>query len=324
MESSALLQSKETSPSAFLSSEHSRSLDTRGGAKKAAAVAAVGPSPKDKRIATITYFADIFFGGTTLIFLVLWVRSLLAFKKPDYIDGFPNFNKMVLKQGFCNAIDPKPWPPTQVLCGIVDLILVVGSYFLLGDAIKTPEGGLKRFYIAAIVYTLIHGATHYSVHAMPGIASGPLWVPGNLQLSISGIVLMSVVMIFAPYILYSLLSNLKIENAVAIAGGFWVAIIAFFAIFLQQKEFALTYINVTIFLTMYGLRPLLIGKDKDEDIKIRVGMSPSSIPLFLVTTTVAIGVMCMEPLVCKAWFESVGGHVWFDIALFAMLLTSFS
>ena len=281
-----------------------------------------GPSEEAKSIATTTYYADLIWGGGTLVFLVLWIRSLLLFQKPNYPDEFPNFNKMVLKAGFCNAIDPSPWPPTQTLCGIVDLLLVIGSYFLLGDAVKTPEGGLKPAYLASIIYTLIHGATHYSVQINPDISTGPLWDPNNLAMSIIGTALMSVVMIFAPLLLYFLLETVNVSNALPIAGGYWAAVIAIFAIFLNDKAFALTYINVTIFLTIFGLRPFLIGKDTTEDIEKRVSMTPLSLPLFLVSTSFAIGIMCMEPLVCKSWFESIGGHVWFDIALFVMLTNS--
>lgn len=277
---------------------------------------------KDKRIAKITYYSDLLWGGSTLVFLILWLRSMAAYGKPNYVNEFPNFNAMVLNEGFCNAISPSPWPPTQTLCGIVDLILVLGSYFLAGDIIRTPDGKLKPFYLGSAIYTLIHGFTHYSVEKNPSISTGPLWDKNNLGISLVGTALLSVVMIFAPAILWMILDSLDISNALPLAGGYWAAVVAVFVMALNRKEFALTYINVTIFLTIYGLRPFLIGKDTPDDIERRVSQTPSNIPLYLITTTAAIGIMCMEPLVCKDWFESVGGHVWFDVALFALLFNS--
>jgi len=276
-----------------------------------------------RRIAKVTYLFDKIWAGATLIFLILWVKSLMNFQDSDYVDTFPNFNKMVLEDGFCNKISPAPFPPTQTLCGIVDLILVVGSYFILGDKVKGADGKLSMGFLTSAIYTLIHGATHYSVQKNPGIAKGPLWIPGDLKMSIIGTVLMSVVMIFAPALLYLILDSIDVENALSISGGYWVAIIAFFAVFLKNKAFALTYINVTIFLTFFGLRSLLIKADTDKDIETRAGQTPKQLKMYLITTSLAIGLMCMEPLVCKDWYESIGGHVWFDFGLFLMLMSAF-
>ena len=262
-------------------------------------------------------------GGSTLVFLVLWVRSLLTMNTPGYVDSFPNFNTVVLKQGFCNKVleAGSKGIPTQTMCGIIDLILVTVSSVLLKNKIKGDDGKITPLFLVTAIYTLIHGATHYSVQKFPSISTGPL-LNGNIVESVVGLALLAVVMIFAPAGLWTILEDANINNALPIAGGFWVAIVALYALVIKQKEFALTYINVTIFLAIYGVRPLLVGKDKPEDIDTRVKSLPKNIPLYLLATTAAIGVMCFEPLVCKDWFSQVGGHVWFDIALFAMLMSN--
>ena len=118
--------------------------------------------------------------------------------------------------------------------------------------------------------------------------------------------------------------DFKFTNPVAVFFVWLISVWAYGFVF-NQREYALTYINVVIFLLYYGTRALLIGIKTPEDIKAREVALDDRFPNFWfgqLTTIVVIFIMCSEPLFCDGWFGKAGGHVLFEVALYSYLMSA--
>ena len=108
------------------------------------------------------------------------------------------------------------------------------------------------------------------------------------------------------------------NGGIVVGVAAWVAFILFYMFGIKEKVYALTYINVTIFFPIFGSRALLLKKKDPKRLDFYMG---PSVLKTIIATTANIVVMCFEPLACKDWFASVGGHVWFDVTLWLMLMS---
>lgn len=90
------------------------------------------------------------------------------------------------------------------------------------------------------------------------------------------------------------------------------------ALGIQEKVFALTFINVTIYLSIFGARALVFDKNDERRLDFYSGKTAMAT---ILAATANMVVMCFEPLVCKNWFASVGGHIWFDVTLWMMMMS---
>jgi hypothetical protein len=262
---------------------------------------------------SLTYYADIAWNFSLLIFMVFWLRSKTQFETGNYVDAFPNFNTMVLKDGFC--INPTPKGPlgTLKLCGIADATLIIGSYLMFKD--KLDIGMNKLLFLASAGYTVLHGAIHF----FEVDQSGQIFSSDNSMFqNVLGVALLAVITAFTPIGINGTFNQVEKKGGLVVGVAAWVAFVLFYMFGIKEKVYALTYINVTIFLSIFGSRALLLKKKDPKRLEFYMG---PSVLKTIIAVTANIAVMCFEPLACKDWFASVGGHVWFDVTLWLMLMS---
>jgi hypothetical protein len=263
---------------------------------------------------SLSYYVDIAWSVIILIFMVFWFRSKIQFEAGNYVHAFPNFNTMVLKDGFC--INPTPKGPlgTLKLCGIADAILTSGSYLRFRD--KLNIGRNKVFFYASAGYTLLHGAIHF----FEVDQTGQIFSSANsMGQNVLGVALLAVITAFTPIGINGTFNQIGKKGGLVVGVAAWVAFVLFYMFGIKEKVYALTYINVTIFLSIFGSRALLLKKKDPRRLEFYMG---PSVLKTIIATTVNIMVMCFEHLACKDWFASVGGHIWFDVTLWVMLMSA--
>mmetsp|Transcript_28271 Transcript_28271/g.40399 ORF Transcript_28271/g.40399 Transcript_28271/m.40399 type:complete len:367 (-) Transcript_28271:111-1211(-) len=298
----------------------SKSLSTLSSLTRLAGGSAESLSP------AFTYYLDVFLTLLVGGFTAIWFVSMQKFQadRDNYLDEFPNFNKQVMEKGFCLAKDKSTnlfGLETEKLCGIADLLLVVFSYFKYKDSFVEGDfqlwGGqimTKEKFFMFSLFTLVHGAIHFS----ESNTSGKILGGGSLVESILVVGLLAAMSIFSRLGLMDTFEQAGKSGWDAIATGVWLSLVAAFAIGINEKAFALTFINVSTFLPVLAARVLLLKKDDERRLKGfyegKTAMGP------VIIAIIHLAVMFFEPLVCKAWFESVGGHLWFDVSLWFMLI----
>lgn len=265
----------------------------------------------------VTYYFDIIWTLAVSIFMIVWLKSKSLYDTSleggaPYADELPNFNKMVLKDGFC--IDDKFLQiGTLKVCGLVDLLLVVGSYFFYKDRLPLENNKVK-FYASA-AYTLLHG----SVHGFEIDQTGKIWDKDNgLPMNILGVFLLAAITSFTPIGINDVFKQAGKEGGLVAGVSAWIAFIALYVFGIKEKVYALTFINVTIYLSIFGARALVFPKDDER----RLDFYSGRYRLFtILAATANIVVMCFEPLACKSWFAAVGGHAWFDVTLWLFMMS---
>jgi len=287
------------------------SLSKRGGS-----AVAVKPSART----LWSYYSDMMI--TVLIggFTCLWFKSLAANNKDELGIGFPFFEKSFLANGFCNKVYENPGtggPLTQKFCFYADCVMVIASYFLAKSRGKETNLG----YISMAIYTIIHGVIHYSVFRIPNVATGPLTVVGTVMLSF--------VMILCPMALYSVLTVApQTKNkgvALPISAVTWLVSVAVYYFTFKKKDYALPYINVSVFLVMYSAKTILLGLKDDDQIAARDAFDANffkNYGLGQLATYFVIVILICEPIYCGSWFGNAGGHLLFDIALYTFLMVA--
>jgi hypothetical protein len=172
----------------------------------------------------------------------------------------------------------------------------------------------------AVAYPLAHGAAHLAIFL--NIIS----VEGEISKPIE-VIALAAILSMGPIAAYTNMSlknkPVSEEKRVRICLGIWALMVLIFVKVIKKAVFALLYINVSINFCIMGSRLLLFGYKEDEDIDQRMNIFG---PLFfpsMVTISLVILVMWIEPTMCDAWFSKAGGHVWFDVALILMGLTGF-
>lgn len=170
-------------------------------------------------------------------------------------------------------------------------------------------------YFGSAAYTLIHG----SVHFFEIDQTGTIWdSTKSLGTNVLGVGLMTLITAFTPIGIKGVFEDAGKEGGLVAGITAWIAFVAYYVIGIKEKVYALTYINVTIFLSIFGARTLLLKKNDEQRLNFYMG---PSVLLTVLAMTANIAVMCIEPLACKAWFASVGGHIWFDVTLWLMMMS---
>jgi len=265
----------------------------------------------------LSFYAELGWTISISIFMLLWLYSMKMYDSSptDYVDKFPNFNKMVLRDGFC--INPNPSGPsglgTLKLCGIADALLIICSYFAYKDKLHIGKNRTIFFFCAG--YTFLHGSLHF----LEINGKGDIWNPNKSlwqnALSVGSLTLITAI---TPMGISDNFKQANKKGGLIIGITAWIAFVLLYIVGIKDMAYALTYINVTIFLSLFGSRTFLFKKDDPKRLKYYTG---SSVLLTVLAVTANIVVMCIEPLVCKAWFASVGGHIWFDVTLWLMFMS---
>ena len=115
------------------------------------------------------------------------------------------------------------------------------------------------------IYTIIHGSVHYSIFSNPGLSTGPFDALSTTILSL--------ILIFCPLGLFGVLDvapQTKSKGIVSpISVATWLGCVAACYFIFEKKDYALTFINVSIFLLMYAAKTLLLGLKDDDQIAAR-------------------------------------------------------
>ncbi len=266
----------------------------------------------------LTFYAELCWTVGISVFMFLWLRSKNKFEAgtPPYLDELPNFNKQVLKDGFCinpNKADTFLGLGTLKLCFIADLILVVGSYFLYKD--RLDIGNNKLLYYGMGAYTIFHGA----IHGFELSGSGPLVSPDQTTfMNVLGVILLAVITVLTPLGINLTFEQAGKEGGLMYGVAAWILFVAYYVFGIKEKQYALTYINISFFLPFFASRTFLMGRKDENRLEYYTGNVKMST---IIATTANILIMCCEPLVCKDWFASVGGHVWFDVTLWILFMS---
>eukprot|EP00553_Chaetoceros_curvisetus_P009945 CAMPEP_0204617644 /NCGR_PEP_ID=MMETSP0717-20131115/4551_1 /ASSEMBLY_ACC=CAM_ASM_000666 /TAXON_ID=230516 /ORGANISM="Chaetoceros curvisetus" /LENGTH=348 /DNA_ID=CAMNT_0051631217 /DNA_START=38 /DNA_END=1084 /DNA_ORIENTATION=- len=301
---------------AFLAKESSsKAVSTR------ADVSSRGGDLVTAAMTRLTFYAEVIWTIGISVFMFLWLRSKGEYeagtpKGSGYSDTFPNFNKQVLQEGFCinlNKADTFLGLGTFKICGIADLILVVGSYFLYKD--RLDIGNNKLIYYGSAGYTLLHGA----VHGFEVDQTGQLVSDENSPaMNALGVFLLAAITCFTPIGIKGIFEDCGKEGGLMYGVAAWIFFVAFYALGIKEKVYALTYINVTIFLSIFATRVFLMGRKDENRLNFYMGNNKMAT---VIAASANILIMCCEPLVCKDWFASVGGHLWFDVTLWLFMMS---
>jgi len=263
----------------------------------------------------LTWYMDIIWSVAIVIFMVVWLKSKSLYDSDptNYPDALPNFNKQVLEDGFCINREATGLG-TLKKCGIADAILIIVSYFIYKDQLAIPFN--KSLFTVSVLYTIVHGLIHF----LEVDQTGQIWSDENsMALNLAGVGLLGLITCFTPIGINKTFNDVGKAGGLAVGIAAWIAFILFYAMGIKEKVYALTYINVTIFLSIFGARALLMGKDDKQRLEFYSG---KSILMTIIAATANIAVMVFEPLACSGWFAGVGGHVWFDVTLWLFLMSA--
>ena len=262
----------------------------------------IGITAEERSRAKISYYLDCINLISTLLFTGLFLNAIVEFRSGT---GTGYFDPRFVEEGFCNH----PELPTMQHCAFFDWTMAAVVFFF-GYRSPKPDYG-------AIGYLIGHGQGHWEAHTNP--------IPENPVLSKPvEIVILSVIIGFAGCkFIYDILSENKgwgKTKSALFAGSLLAAMCYIYAVYIQYKVFALTFINTSIFLMLNIGRALFLGYESDKDIKFRskmMGLKTGS--WFFCCYAAEFAVMAitwLEPLTCSTFFSHVGGHLWFDVALF--------
>lgn len=195
--------------------------------------------------------------------------------------------------------------------------MVIGSYFFA----KSKGKESSPLFMLGAIYTIIHGSVHYSIFSNPGLSTGPFDALSTTILSL--------ILIFCPLGLFGVLDvapQTKSKGIVSpISVATWLGCVAACYFIFEKKDYALTFINVSIFLLMYAAKTLLLGLKDDDQIAARDAFDATffkNYGLGQLATLFVIFIMCIEPFSCGGWFGNAGGHLLFDIALYPYLMVA--
>jgi len=301
-----------TNDQLFSNKANDVALIVSGGATK---IETTGISDHNK--AKISFYADAIWSIANLAFLIVWL-------KPEIFR--PNlFNTEFLKYGFCqNPQDVNPFNPTQEKCAVFDGTMACLTLLVGWLGFKLPLNALTiGVWGNAVAYPVAHGLAHFAI--FKGIIKSTGKISWEEPLSVLAL---AAILAMGPFAVYT---NMDMKNTpksqetrIGIALAILAALVVIFVDVIQDAPKALLYINVTINLCIITSRLLLFGyKDKGDVDKRNMIFGP----LFftsLLTISLVILVMWIEPTMCDAWFSAAGGHIWFDVALIFMGLTAFA
>jgi hypothetical protein len=260
------------------------------------------PSDKDKDKARQSWYADLVWTLLNILFLIAWLYQITEDK------GI--FDEQFMTYGFCNTSPPDPPDgkdsPTQIGCFGFDWSMALAVVLAALKIWKVvPSWG-------SVVYLLVHGLAHGLIFV--GVINPDQDIETPLQIAILAVILaMGAYGIYATMVAAGKPSNLAIAIAV-LADVFFTGV---FVKYLTKGVYVLTYVNIAINLCIMGSRLLLVGPNQ---VVSRLSLFGPYFNEYIVTCTLMIAVMWIEPTMCSEGFAEVGGHVWFDVSLFALML----
>lgn len=264
--------------------------------------AIVGITTEERRRAKTSYFLDCIGLISAVLFTGVFVNAVSEFRGGT---GTGYFDPKFVEEGFCNH----PELPTMQHCAFFDWAMAA---FLLFFGYRSPQPDY-----AAIGYMIGHGQGHWEAHINP-LAENP-----EISKPID-ILLLSIIIGFAGCnFIFLVLSQNKgwgKTTSALFAGSLLASMCYIYAVHIQYKVFSLTFINMSILLMLNIGRAFFLGYESDEDIKFRSKMmglkSRSTFISCYAAEFLIMAITWLEPLTCSAFFSHIGGHFWFDVALF--------
>ena len=262
-----------------------------------------GVTPADVKLAKKTYVFDGAMVAANLAFVYTWV-----FKSDKYFS--PNF----MKDGFCNS--PDAVFHTQRNCGIFDWVVAALTFATIKKNGVKSLGPLGD----GVLYPLVHGTAHFliSTHFIDVEKT----VEGPLEIGI-----LAFILAMGPVGAVWQLAKGKGWNDMAlmaaVALGLDALVTWFFVSHIKKGVFVLLYINVVINLMLFLTRVLFFNPFKEgaegaAAVKFRLSSTGPHVTASLASIAFMVFVMWVEPTMCDSLVAKIGGHIWFDVALFVM------
>jgi len=272
-------------------------------------------SAKEGMKGSIIYSFNVAAAIATIVYTLAWVSALNEKDGRERlpIPYLPKFSEAFVADGFCNGYTPVTKTATQHACFVLDLALAALLTWSIVNIFK--KKWTSTFNLLMCGYLLIHGIAHQLIH------TGVINTSDKTNDSPWTILLLAVMVCFGPIIFALFLLEKKIPKIMAIS----VAIIAEFLTvmlylkYIQYGIWALTYINISIFFWTFLPLAFLFSKDDPQLLTIY----GSSWQWSLLTLTLMYIEIFSEATLCIEGADNFGGHVWFDVFLFLVMLVVF-
>ena len=256
----------------------------------------------------VSYYAEVIFSLATLVYMAAWLRALASSRgqiAPFFIPSWlplPNFSDKFVKDGFCNG--HILFLETQFACFLFDVAMAVSL------AISNHTSLMS---LAIIGYLIVHGVAHQMIHM--GLIDPEDEIEGPFKTT----VLALIVMMGPAFFAFGLIQK-KIPTWIALlsAGIAELGTVNLFLEYIKDGVWALTYINIAIFIWVFFPRIFLYPKDDETRLEI-YDHSTTGMKLTLITVAVMYVDIFFEATLCDYGFDKVGGHVWFDVILFLVM-----
>jgi hypothetical protein len=169
----------------------------------------------------------------------------------------------------------------------------------------------------SIGYLAVHGYGHWMV------SKGEI-DPTERVHTFQDVFILAIILGAGPVAMHQTMTKAeKPKNwSLAIAILTQIILVWLFVAKLQRGIYALPYINVTITLCTFWSRLLVVGYTTDSDIRARISLFGAYFYSNIVSTTLIVFTMWVEPTCCSSWYARAGGHFWFDVSLFLVMLVA--
>ena len=251
-----------------------------------------------------SYYADIFWSLLNIVFLGTWLYQINSEGKVTI------FDEQYMDNGFCNlpSVDGKvngSDSPTQIACFGFDWSMAALVIYLALIIWKVPISWGSSGYL--VVHGLAHGLIYMGK------------VDTSIDITTGGLVIIFVILAMGAYGVYDTMKNVGIDEKLALIVSILVDIFftGLFAVYLKKGVYVLTYVNIVINLCVNMPRALLVPPTKVV-IRLKAFLGPYFYQYIFLITLMNV-VIWVEPLFCSKWFASIGGHIWFDVSLFAVM-----
>lgn len=243
-----------------------------------------------------------------LVLLVCWMSDASTDGPPQFLDA------TFLSSGFCNH---ETWD-TQKLCAMLDFCagLLFAACALLDTSSqgKSVEVSTKTMALPTAAYLFSHGYGHFQVATRDPETFTPGATPN------SDLLLLAAIIYIGPISAGKALTSvggfeanttlIKVVSVLAV-----VALVAGYKIFLDNPNYALLYINVSIMLTALIPRVMFIGYTQPNHVTHRVDEFGPYFWLRMATRLYVFAILMLEPFTCGTLVQGVGGHFLFDLSL---------
>ncbi|MGK3754956.1 MAG: hypothetical protein ACI8RD_007265 [Bacillariaceae sp.] len=269
----------------------------------ATAIPLAPPTEKEKKRVRLSYHADILWILLNFAFLGVWLYQI------KYEGQVMIFDQQFIENGFCNlpSVDGKVTglhSPTQMACFTFDLSMAAAVVFIALAVWKvTPSWGSTG-------YLVVHGLAHGLIFM--GI------IDTSKDIDLPGAAVLAAILSTGAAGIYTAMIDAGRDRTLAIIVSALVDIFftGLFVVKLQKGVYVLTYVNIVISMCIMMPRVLLVPPTE-----VHSRLDKFNGPYFyayVVAVTLMNAVIWIEPVFCSNGFANIGGHVWFDISLFAV------